>query len=233
MGNPDRKMTLDEIAEKHGAFVSSLCRRIILDEEMARDAAQHAWVEIVKSYPSFRGESKLTTWMYSIVRRVVMDYAVRERTYSTRHLREYFRADEEPVPARGKDMEQEVWVRQMCDRCLTGILHCLDAEARLAYVLKDIAKLTYAEMEAVFGRDQATLRQSVTRSRKKLRAFLGDECYLYNPEGSCKCRMKPYVREVNLRAEYGKLRNASNLAEFFGKSGEMLPEKNFWKKVAV
>ncbi len=233
MKKPDVRMSLDDIAEEYGGFVSSLCRRIILDEDMARDAAQHAWAEIVKSWPSFRGESKLTTWMYTIVRRVVMDYAVRERTYSTRHLRDYFRADEAPVPACGRDMNKDMWVRQMCDRCLTGILHCLDADTRLTYVLKDVAGLSYAEMEAVFEKDGAALRQSVNRSRRKLRAFLSDECYLFNPEGSCKCRMKPYVQEVNLRVEYDKLRKASDMAAFFRRSGEMLPEKNFWKKVAV
>jgi RNA polymerase sigma factor (sigma-70 family) len=226
-------MTLEEIAEKYGGFVSSLCRRIILDEEMAKDAAQHAWTEIVKSYHSFRGEAKITTWMYSIVRRAVMDYAVRERTYSTRHLRDYFRADEEPGPAHGRDMDKELWVRQMCDRCLTGILHCLDADTRLAYVLKDIAELSYADLAEVFERDEAALRKSVTRSRRKLRAFLNEECYLYNPDGGCKCRMKKYVRDVDLRVEYDKLHRVSNLAAFFRKSGEMLPGKNFWEKIAV
>jgi RNA polymerase sigma-70 factor (ECF subfamily) len=229
MGN----LTLEEIAKEHGGFVSAICRRLIRDEEAAKEAAQHAWVEIVKSYPSFRGEAKLTTWMYSIVRRSVMDYAARERTYSTRHLRAYFREDKEPEPSYRQGMDKDLWVRQMCDRCLTGMLHCLEAEARMAYILRDIAGLSYSEMSDVFGKDSATLRKSVARSRNKIRAFLSNECYLYNPEGGCKCRMKKYVKDVDLRAEYDKLKKASSLAEFFRKSCTMLPEKNFWIKVTV
>lgn len=226
-------MTLEEIAEEHGGFVSAICRRLIRDEEAAKEAAQQAWVEIVKSYPSFRGEAKLTTWMYSIARRSVMDYATRERTYSTRHLRNYFREDKEPEPSYRQGMDKDLWVRQMCDRCLTGILHCLEAEARLVYILRDIAGLSYSEMADVFEKDSATLRKSVARSRNKIRAFLSNECYLYNPDGDCKCRMKSYVKDVNLRAEYRKLKKASSLADFFRKSGTMLPEKNFWVKVTV
>lgn len=226
-------MTLEEIAEKHGGFVSAVCRRLMLDEELAKEAAQQAWVEIIKSYPSFRGESKLTTWMYTIVRRSVIDCAERERTYSTRQLSDYFRADKEPEPSYKQGMDKDLWVRQMCDMCLTGILHCLEAEARLAYILRDIAGLSYSEMADVFKNKSTTLRKLVSRSRGKLRAFLSNECYLYNPGGDCKCRMKKYVKGVNLHREYRKLKRASSLAEFFRKSGEILPEKNFWLELIV
>jgi len=226
-------MTLDEIAEKHGGFVSAICRRLILDEEAAKDAAQHAWGEIVKSYPSFKGEAKITTWMYTIVRRAVGDYAARERTYSTRYLREYFREDKAPEPSIEQNMDKDQWVRQMCNRCLTGILHCLDPEARMAYVLRDIAGLKYDELAMVFDKKDYLLRKTVTRSRKKLREFLNNECYLYNPEGDCRCRMKNHVKDVNLRVEYDKLKKTANLADFYRKSGRMLPSKNFWQRISL
>lgn len=225
-------MTLEEIAEEYGGFVSALCMRMIRNKDAARDAAQHAWIEIVKSYPSFEGNAKITTWMYTIVRRVAADYAMRERIYSTHHLRDYFREEKEPEPAYKPGMDRDLWVKQMCDRCLTGILHCLDAEARMAYVFKDIAGLRYSEMAVAFEKDEVALRKTVTRSRKKLKAFLSDECYLYNPEGTCKCRMKKYVKDVNLRAEYDTLKNASNLARFYRKSGTLLPRKNCWINIS-
>jgi RNA polymerase sigma-70 factor (ECF subfamily) len=225
-------MTLEEIAEEHGEFVSALCMRMISDEDAAKDAAQQAWIEIVKSYPSFKGDAKITTWMYTIVRRVVIDYAARERTYSTRHLRDYFREEKAPEPAYTEGMDKDLWVRQMCDRCLTGILHCLEAESRMAYVFKDIAGLQYSEMVTVFEKNEAALRKAVTRSRNKLKAFLNNECYLYNPNGTCKCRMKRYVKDVNLRQEYDTLKKASNLARFYRQSGTLRPRKNFWKKIS-
>jgi len=226
------KMTLDDIAEMYGGFVSGLCMRMIRNEDAARDAAQHAWVEIVKSYPSYKGDAKITTWMYTIVRRAAADHAIRERTFTTRHLRDYFREEKEPEPACTPDMDKDLWVRQMCDQCLTGILHCLDAESRMILVFKDIAGLNYHELETVFEKDSEALRKAVSRSRRKLKAFLNSECYLYNPEGTCKCRMTKYVKDINLRAEYDTLKNISNLARFYRKSGTLLPRKNFWKKIS-
>jgi RNA polymerase sigma-70 factor (ECF subfamily) len=62
--------SLDDIAREYGKLVSSVCRRMIRDEEVAKEAAQQVWLEIVKSFPSFRGESKISTWIYAITRRV-------------------------------------------------------------------------------------------------------------------------------------------------------------------
>lgn len=50
----------EEIARSYGPLVSSICRRMLRDPEAARDAAQEAWVQILKSLPSFRGEAKLS-----------------------------------------------------------------------------------------------------------------------------------------------------------------------------
>ncbi len=71
-----RAMSPDEIAHQYGRLVSSVCRRMIMDEETARDAAKQVWAEVTKSFPSFRGESKISTWIYTITRRVAADYAV-------------------------------------------------------------------------------------------------------------------------------------------------------------
>ena len=59
----NHNLSLDAIAREYGTMVSSICRRMITDQENARDAAQQVWVEISKSFPSFRGESKVSTWI--------------------------------------------------------------------------------------------------------------------------------------------------------------------------
>jgi RNA polymerase sigma-70 factor (ECF subfamily) len=43
------KFTLDDIAQEYGKLVSSVCRRMITDEDIARDAAQQVWVEMIKN----------------------------------------------------------------------------------------------------------------------------------------------------------------------------------------
>ncbi len=127
--------SLDDIAHTYGRMVSSICRRMIFDEDIAKDAAQQVWVEIVKSYPSFRGESKISTWIYTITRRVALDHARNERLYSAKFIREYSERPEFELPD-STDLDKALWVKEMCDKCLTGMLHCFDNETRLACVLR-------------------------------------------------------------------------------------------------
>ncbi len=210
-------------------MVSSICRRMIHDEETAQDAAQEVWLAVMKSLPGFRGEAKLSTWIYTIAYRVVSRYARKERQYSTQFLRDYFRAGEIEAPQPEPGVEHEQWVKAMCDKCLTGILHCLDDESRIAYIFRDMAQLPYDEIARILAKEEATVRQNIARARRKLRNFLDNECVLFNPQGTCRCRMRKYVEQVRLSQEYEKLRQTVHSVNLYRESEKILPGKNYWE----
>jgi RNA polymerase sigma-70 factor (ECF subfamily) len=221
------EISAESLVKQHGGMVSSICRRMIQDPDAAQDASQQVWIEVIRALPGYRGDAKVSTWIYSIARRIILDFAVAERKHSTRFLREYFRSGEMEIPD-DKDLDKEVWVREMCDKCLTGMLHCLDNESRLMYIFRDVVQLSYADIARIHGRDEQTVRQTVSRTRRKLRNFLKDECALFNPDGACNCRMKKWVQQVNLPREYAKLRSVAHSANVFLESEKVLPGKNYW-----
>jgi len=119
-----QQLQTDEIVHQYGRLVSSLCWRMTRDEEAAREAAQEVWVAVLEGLDGFRGESSLSTWIYSIARRVIGRYAQAQRTYSTRFLGAFFEGAEAPRVAADTDVEHEVWVRSMCDQCLYDGARC-------------------------------------------------------------------------------------------------------------
>lgn len=229
MGETTAGYALEEIIYDYGLMVSSICRRMIQDPVVAEDAAQEVWLAVMKSLPTFRGQSKVSTWIYAITSRVVMNFARKERQYSTRFLRDYFHGETRPLP-QASNFDKGLWVKEMCDKCLTGMLHCLDNDSRLAYILRDMAQLQYDEIAHILNKDEQTVRQTISRSRRKLRNFLKDECTLFNPGGSCRCRMKRWVQEVELPQEYQKLRETVHTVNILRESETILPGKNFWQK---
>jgi RNA polymerase sigma-70 factor (ECF subfamily) len=220
-------ITIEYIVENYGRMVASICRRMIQNRETAKDAVQEVWLEAAKGLKSFRGESKISTWLYSITSRVVMRLAKEERQYSTRYLSSYFHGDDIEAPEY-EDFDKQLLVSEMCDKCLTGTLHCLDNESRLAYILRDIAAVPYTEIAEILEKDEAGVRKMISRSRNKLRNFLNDECILKNANSKCKCRMSKRVKEVHLQEEYQKLQQTVNRINFFKVSEIILPGKNYW-----
>lgn len=203
-------MTIEYIVENYGSMVASICRRMIQNKEAAKDAVQEVWLEVAKSLKSFRGESKISTWLYTITSRVVIRLAKEEHQYSTRFLSSYYHGDDIEAPEY-EGFDKQLWVWEMCDKCLTGTLHCLDNESRLAYILRDITSISYGEIAEILMRDELGVRKMISRSRNKLRNFLNDECILKNAHSKCKCRMSKWVKEVNLQAIRRRTAGSQNM----------------------
>ncbi len=223
---------LNALARRYGRLVSSVCWRMTRDEEKARDAAQEAWVEIARGLPAFAGRSSLSTWIFQVAWRAVRRHTLEERRYSVRFLREHFAGPEIEAPSSLNDPERRAWVMSMCDKCLAGVLQCLEPEARMAYLLRDVADLEYDEVAEVLGKEPAAARQLASRARRKLQAFLSDQCALANPGASCRCRMRRHVEEVDLPAEYRRLRASMRLVRLYRESNQVLPARDFWPKQA-
>ena len=217
--------TKEEITEEYRGLVSAISHRMIQNPEMAKDAAQEAWMEILKSLETFKGESKISTWIYAVASRVILRQAKNERVYSTRYLSEYFRNGERESPFE-QEVDKRRWVKEMCDKCLTGILHCLSNQDRLLYILYDIAGLSYKELAVIVDDQESTVRKRVSRSRKKLHNFLNEECVLFEPDGNCSCRMKKHVVGIDLPSEYQKLKKTVKNAHFFRESRQILVIKD-------
>jgi RNA polymerase sigma-70 factor (ECF subfamily) len=68
-------------------FVFAVARRIVVDEDAARDVAQEAMLLAHRHRASFRGDSQYRTWLYRIATTSALGHLRRERTRA-RHLAE-------------------------------------------------------------------------------------------------------------------------------------------------
>jgi RNA polymerase sigma-70 factor (ECF subfamily) len=216
-----------KLVARYGRLVSSICWRMTRNEERAREAAQEVWAELLESLPRFEGRSQLSTWIWQLTWHVVRRHTQDERRFSIAFLRDYFSGPDLPIPSE-PDLDKQIWVKTMCDRCLAGMLQCLEPEPRLAFILREMAEIDYPSIAAVLGCAEPMARQHVSRSRRKLNRFLSGQCVLHNPAGDCRCRMRRHVEAVDLPAEYQRLRRSTHYARLFRESGQVLPPKDYW-----
>jgi RNA polymerase sigma-70 factor (ECF subfamily) len=72
-GSPAGASRLDELFRRHRTKIATWCFRLTGDIDGAADLAQDVLMKAFQRLDSFRGESRFTTWLYSIARNHCMD----------------------------------------------------------------------------------------------------------------------------------------------------------------
>ena len=59
---------------------------------------------------------------------------------------------------------------------------------------------------------------------------MNDTCPLYNPNGTCKCRICKQVHSIGMDKEYATVIRMMRLTDLYMKFEKELPRKNYWEK---
>lgn len=121
------------------------------------DAAQDALIELAKSLPTFRGQSKLTTFAHRVTVRVAYRYY--KKRAAPMELREVF-----DDVAGGQDPEARAIEREAL-ALLHEALATLPEKRRVAFVLCAIEGLTAREAAAIEGTSALAMRSRLHHAR--------------------------------------------------------------------
>lgn len=204
-------MTAEETARELYPLVYNLSLRMLMDSDDAADATQDIMISVLRALPSFRGESKLSTWAFSIASNHLIS---RKRSRDVpsisfeafegevgAHLAapERLLAFEPQSLSERKELEEELKVS-----CTMGMLQCLEPLDRLCFVLHAFFGLDSAESGTLAGLGSDAYRQRVSRSRKKMSEFMSKVCGLTGGT-ACSCASRlPYALACG-RVPPGKL----------------------------
>ncbi|MEN0047370.1 MAG: sigma-70 family RNA polymerase sigma factor [Bacteroidota bacterium] len=64
--NSDRKQEFVTLIEQHQHIINNLCKVYYKNIEDQQDARQDVILQLWKSFPNFRGEAKVSTWIYRV-----------------------------------------------------------------------------------------------------------------------------------------------------------------------
>lgn len=222
------KIDKEQLVKEFGEKISRLSHRMIWNNELAKEAAQEVWYEVLVSLNCFNGNSKISTWIYTIAKRTILRYAQNEKILRPSDLEIHFNKEE--IKYLGEEQTKREWVKEKCDYCLTAFCHCLSNDARLIFLFRDIAELADIEISDIMNLNIDNVRKIASRSKAKVINFMQKDCILLNASGNCRCRINKHVKSVNLDKEYRKLSKALQLITLFKKFDKELPRKNYWEK---
>ncbi|MDR2036579.1 MAG: sigma-70 family RNA polymerase sigma factor [Bacteroidales bacterium] len=221
----------EQIIDRFGEMVSAISRRMIQNKELAKEAAQEVWYEVLKNIHSFKGHSELSTWIYTIASRTILRYAKNEKISTIFELEKFRELPEITYDGTEEEEEHKAWIRRCCDWCLTAQNHCLDNHARLIFIFKINIDLSYWQISEIMEMKEVNIRKILSRSVQKISHFMNDTCPLYNPSGTCKCRIRKHVRSVDLDKEYAATLKIIRFIDVYRRADKELPKRNYWEKI--
>jgi RNA polymerase sigma-70 factor, ECF subfamily len=153
----------DALARRLGPRVRRLSASLLRNAHDAEDAAQLAMLEIVKSAPSFRGESTLEAWSDRIAVRTAIRVARERRLASVRS--EALEPDELPHPAREDATEG-------LPRPLLAYLEELPEARRTVLVLRHAMGYSLQEIADTTGVSINTVKDRLLSARDQVRRIV-------------------------------------------------------------
>lgn len=140
--------------------------RLTGDEDMARDALQDAWLDIVRGLPRLKDAIAFPAWSYRIVTRKCAT-AIR-KVQRVRRTKQAVAAEPESPPLDG-----ETVVEQRADlAAISGAMATLPADQRSALALYHMEDLSIAEISVALGVPAGTVKTRLMHARRKIRAAL-------------------------------------------------------------
>ena len=160
------------MVREHQGFVFRTLVRLTGSREHVEDLAQEVFLRLYRGMESFRGDAKLTTYLYRITLNVAQDeWKRRRREQANTSFDDPDEGWDERLPGASEDAEQILSGKQrMAD--LERAMGELSEVERQVIVMFHQEELTYEKIAEVLGLPLNTVRTHLHRGRKKLKERL-------------------------------------------------------------
>lgn len=167
----------NELVRAYERRVFGLMLRMLGRRQEAEDLAQEVFVQVFKAIDQFRGDSKLSTWIYRIGVNLCKNHT---KYLQRRHSNEQdeFEPLAERAPmsnAKGTTVgdiarPDEMLVGRELEAVVQRAIASLEPEFREALILRDVEDLSYEEIAQITGVPDGTVKSRIHRARAQLKA---------------------------------------------------------------
>ena len=145
-----------------------VCRVYCFTEEDRQDLFQEIVIQLWRSWPRFRGESKFSTWLYRIALNTAISDLRKQRRRPSPVDIAGIPIPLQELPHSGEEAEQLQQLYAAIDKL---------SEIEKALVMLYLEDRSYDEMEEIMGINQNNLRVKMARIREKLRKMTKEAAY--------------------------------------------------------
>jgi RNA polymerase sigma-70 factor (ECF subfamily) len=166
--DPAIQETFIKLVSEHRGMLYKVCRLYCFTESDRQDLLQEIIFQLWRSYPSFRGEARISTWLYRIALNTAISGLRKQKRLVTT-------VDPESLPTELQDIQYPAEKEEQLRLLYTAIDRLSEVEKALTMLY--LEDRSYQEMEDILGISQNNLRVKMNRIRDKLRKITQADAY--------------------------------------------------------
>ncbi|HTI90302.1 MAG TPA: RNA polymerase sigma factor [Puia sp.] len=165
---PDLQEAFIHLVDQHRGILHKVCRLYCFTEPDRQDLFQEIIVQLWRSYPSFRGDAKFSTWLY----RIALNTAISDLRKQHRRIT---LSDPGSLPVELQDIQYSGEKEEQLQLLYQAINRLTEVERALTMLY--LEDKSYQEMEEILGISQNNLRVKMNRIKDKLRKMTKEATY--------------------------------------------------------
>lgn len=154
----------EELVRAYQHRVFGVAVRMLGNRAEAEDLAQEVFLRVHRSIADFRGEAKLSTWLYAIASRLCLNRLASGERHRIREGEETLMRLPSADAGAAETLE-----RGERDAALSQAIASLPDERRIVVVLRDVEGLSYEEIARALDLEPGTVRSRLHRARLDLK----------------------------------------------------------------
>ena len=178
--------------ERSGAQLKSYILRITASVADTEDIIQDTFIRSVEKLHTFKGESSLKTWIFSIASNLAKDNLRARRRWVenvTDIAKEAAHADpdffKEALQIQASSAQGQFEMKEHIAFCFTCIAKSLPLEQQLSILLKEVYEFKISEVAQIIDNTEAMIKYYLHTGRSKMISIFDGRCALINKEGVC------------------------------------------------
>lgn len=169
MGGKVAELGMEKLFKLYAARIKSFYRRHRMSDEVAADLLQETFIKIYRSAETFQGNSKVSTWIWTIARNCMLDYLRSHKSHvSLDELNEEGTTVEALVE---QGHEEHAHIQDCVQRGFLAFATSFPDRAQ-AMRLAAFEGWNMDELADFLSRTPAATREYISQCRKKLTPFL-------------------------------------------------------------
>lgn len=156
----------EALFRKYQGPIFNLVTRMVRGED-AYDLTQDVFLKALKALKTFRGDSKFSTWLFTIARHTCLNH-IRHKNVITEDSLEESQDDNpgsEPTDDNALSVAKISEVREL-QRVVDAILATMPPEPRMMLILRDFEQLSYDEISQVTQMSIVNVKSKIHRARQ-------------------------------------------------------------------